>query len=168
MAADGVHSRCLLSQQDSPGAIERQRRQREKGAGSNSTEARTAWSRSLVETAMTIELTIEPLSSRQTWMQARIRLAGTTALSLAHGVHRADLATGIAPLSRSVSSSYQTTEVTPVTGIVERGSAYIPKTELGRRLVAIRGKAIRSGMKLLTADEIRAELARRRGEMSGC
>ena len=41
--------------------------------------------------------------------------------------------------------------------------SYMPRTELGRKLVELRNKGIRSGMKLLTISEINEELARRRG-----
>jgi hypothetical protein len=38
------------------------------------------------------------------------------------------------------------------------------KTELGRKLLAIRLQAIKNGLRLLTAEEILAEIRRRRGE----
>jgi hypothetical protein len=41
---------------------------------------------------------------------------------------------------------------------------YEPRTALGRRLWAIRQRIVASGTPLLSADEIEAELARRRGE----
>ena len=41
-----------------------------------------------------------------------------------------------------------------------------PKTDLSRELLAIREKAIASGMSLLTEDEIEREIAERRGERS--
>jgi hypothetical protein len=44
---------------------------------------------------------------------------------------------------------------------------FIPRTELGRRLLALRNKAIASGMRLLSADEILEEVRRRRGESEG-
>ena len=43
-------------------------------------------------------------------------------------------------------------------------SSYVPRTELGRRLLELRGNGIRSGMKLLTASDINEEVTRRRGE----
>lgn len=49
-----------------------------------------------------------------------------------------------------------------------QGGPYVPRTALGRSLVELRNKGIRSGMKLLTACEINEELARRRGEGSQC
>ena len=39
-----------------------------------------------------------------------------------------------------------------------------PKTELGKKLYALRMKAIASGMKLLSQDEVLEEVKRRRGE----
>ena len=40
----------------------------------------------------------------------------------------------------------------------------VSRSPLGRRLAALRDRAIRSGMKLLTADEVLEEVRRRRGE----
>lgn len=42
--------------------------------------------------------------------------------------------------------------------------AFVPKTALGKTLVALREAAIARGLPLLTADEISNEIARRRGE----
>lgn len=42
--------------------------------------------------------------------------------------------------------------------------AYAPKTPLGKKLMAIRERAIASGLRLLTEDEISDEIRRRRGE----
>ena len=42
---------------------------------------------------------------------------------------------------------------------------YVPKTALGKKLVALRNAAIANGMPLMTAEEISEELARRRGEI---
>lgn len=41
---------------------------------------------------------------------------------------------------------------------------YQPRTELGRRLIELRRAYIQSGGKLMTQDEILAEVRRRRGE----
>ena len=41
---------------------------------------------------------------------------------------------------------------------------FTPKTELGKKLYALRMKAIASGMKLLSQDEVLEEVRRRRGE----
>lgn len=41
---------------------------------------------------------------------------------------------------------------------------YMPKTPLGERLLAIRGKIVATGGTLLTRDEIEKEVAARRGE----
>ena len=43
-------------------------------------------------------------------------------------------------------------------------SSYVPKTELGRKLLELRNKAIRAGVGLLSAGEINEEVARRRGK----
>lgn len=56
--------------------------------------------------------------------------------------------------------SWQTTVVT-FSG--ERG-AFIPRTALGAKLLALRNRAVASGMQLLSEDEILDEVARRRGE----
>lgn len=45
-----------------------------------------------------------------------------------------------------------------------RESSYVPRTELGRRLVELRSKGIGSGIKLLTVRDINEEMTRRRGE----
>ncbi len=45
----------------------------------------------------------------------------------------------------------------------EAGS-YVPKTDLGRKLLALREAAIKDGMKLLTVDEIMQEIRYRRGQ----
>ena len=42
---------------------------------------------------------------------------------------------------------------------------FVPRTELGRKLLALRNQAIQAGMKLLTEDEILEEVRRRRGEV---
>lgn len=44
-------------------------------------------------------------------------------------------------------------------------TGFTPKTELGRRLYALRTKAVVAGMKLLSEDEVLAEVKRRRGEI---
>jgi hypothetical protein len=44
---------------------------------------------------------------------------------------------------------------------------FIPRTDLGKRLVALRNKAIAAGMLLLDEDEILEEVRRRRGEIEG-
>ena len=42
-----------------------------------------------------------------------------------------------------------------------------PRTELGKRLHALRNKAVSAGMKLLSEEEILDEVRRRQGEMEG-
>ena len=44
-----------------------------------------------------------------------------------------------------------------------RESEFVPKTELGKKLYALRMQAIASGMKLLSQDEVLEEVKRRRG-----
>jgi len=56
-------------------------------------------------------------------------------------------------------SSCQIAEVT----LVEPGIVF-PRTALGKRLADLRSRAIESGMKLLSKDEILEEIRRRRGE----
>lgn len=120
---------------------------------------------------MAINDTIEPLGGRQTWMQAQMWIAGAAALSLAdasHGVH--DPLNLAAPLPNpaynfSVSSTYQTAEVTPGFAATLPQRLYLPRTELGRKLLELRDRGIRSGMKLLTPAQIHDEIARRRGEL---
>ncbi len=108
----------------------------------------------------------ESLTTRQTWMQARILLAGTTALSFANVAHGAstDAAYPVIPFAYLISGSYQTTHMTPGFTETTQETSYEPRTELGRKLVELRARGIRSGMKLLTPAEISEEMARRRGE----
>lgn len=40
---------------------------------------------------------------------------------------------------------------------------FVPKTELGRRLLALRAEGVRSGVPPLSADELDREVAERRG-----
>jgi len=42
---------------------------------------------------------------------------------------------------------------------------FIPRTDLGQRLYALRTKAIAAGMKLLSEEEVLEEVKRRRGEI---
>jgi hypothetical protein len=44
-------------------------------------------------------------------------------------------------------------------------AVFVPKTEFGRKLLAIREAAIKEGMKLLTDDEVIAEVRARRGDV---
>lgn len=46
---------------------------------------------------------------------------------------------------------------------IEHEGSYVPRTELGRRLIELRNKGIRGGMKLLTRSEINEEVASLRG-----
>lgn len=58
-------------------------------------------------------------------------------------------------------STNQMTEVRPAEWV----GGFIPRTELGKRLVALRNKAIATGMRLLNEEEILEEVRRRRGEL---
>jgi hypothetical protein len=42
-------------------------------------------------------------------------------------------------------------------------ATYVPRTELGRRLLELRAKAVRAGMPLLSWEELEREVAERRG-----
>ena len=44
-------------------------------------------------------------------------------------------------------------------------TGFTPRTELGKRLYALRAKAVSSGMKLLSEEEVLEEVKRRRGEI---
>jgi hypothetical protein len=55
--------------------------------------------------------------------------------------------------------------VNDVSTAPERKAEFIPKTALVKKLVDIRRRAIASGMKLLSSDEILDEIHRRRGEV---
>lgn len=64
------------------------------------------------------------------------------------------------PVSGEKSTS-QATEVMPSHWEAE----FIPRTALGKTLVALRTQAIAAGMRLLTEDEVLEEVRRRRGEL---
>lgn len=49
--------------------------------------------------------------------------------------------------------------------VSEIAEGFVPRTPLGKQLLSLRNKAIRSGMKLLSADEVLEEVKRRRGEL---
>lgn len=66
------------------------------------------------------------------------------------------------PVGRERSTS-QATEM--ILSEWERESDFIARTALGKRLVALRTKAIAAGMRLLTEDEVLEEVRRRRGEL---
>jgi len=61
---------------------------------------------------------------------------------------------------REEEMSYRSTEIVAPEATVE----YVPRTPLGKKLLLLRNRAIRSGMRLLSADEILEEVKRRRGE----
>lgn len=66
------------------------------------------------------------------------------------------------PVGRERSTN-QTTEVRTTEWV----DGFIPRTDLGKQLVALRSKAIAAGMLLLDEDEILEEVRRRRGEIKG-
>lgn len=68
----------------------------------------------------------------------------------------------VLPVGRERSTN-QTTEVRTTEWV----GRFIPRTDLGKRLVALRSKAIAAGMLLLDEDEILEEVRRRRGEIEG-
>ena len=51
------------------------------------------------------------------------------------------------------------------TRLAEETGGFVPRTEFGKRLVAMRIKAIAAGMRLLSEDKILEEVNRRRGEL---
>ena len=57
--------------------------------------------------------------------------------------------------------TYRNTEII----FPEVTEAFVPRTPLGRKLLALRNQAIERGMKLLTEDEVLEEVRRRRGEL---
>jgi hypothetical protein len=66
------------------------------------------------------------------------------------------------PVGREKSTS-QATEM--ILSEWARESDFVARTALGKRLVALRAKAIAAGMRLLTEDEVLEEVKRRRGEI---
>jgi hypothetical protein len=64
------------------------------------------------------------------------------------------------PIGREKSTS-QATEIVPT----EWETGFIPRTALGKKLESLRTRAISSGMRLLTEDEVLEEVKRRRGEI---
>jgi hypothetical protein len=60
----------------------------------------------------------------------------------------------------------QLCEVTPLySSSPKRTKEPVPRTPLGKRLLALRRKAIEGGMRLLDQDEVLEEIRRRRGEV---
>lgn len=60
-------------------------------------------------------------------------------------------------------SSRTVTSFTPAPAV----SSFVSRTPLGKKLVEIRQRAILNGLRLLTEEEIRLEVERRRGESAG-
>lgn len=58
-------------------------------------------------------------------------------------------------------STFQASWVTPS----RWENHFVPKTELGKRLLDLRNRAIASGIRLLSEDEVLEEVRRRRGEI---
>ncbi|HAF49800.1 MAG TPA: hypothetical protein DCL04_01645 [Synergistaceae bacterium] len=68
----------------------------------------------------------------------------------------------MSPVSREKSTT-QVTEV--ITSKWETG--FTPHTVLGKKLIALRNKAIAAGVQLLSEEEVLEEVKRRRGELEG-
>ena len=74
------------------------------------------------------------------------------------------------PLPRMIRSDkvsvHETNGVLTMTPVVEADCPlFIPRTELVKRLFALRTKAVLAGMKLLSEEEVLEEVKRRRGEL---
>ncbi|MCL2010115.1 MAG: hypothetical protein FWG71_06160 [Synergistaceae bacterium] len=74
------------------------------------------------------------------------------------------------PLPRMIRSDkikiYETDEVITIAPVKEADySLFTPRTKLGKRLFALRTKAVHAGMKLLSEEEVLEEVKRRRGEL---
>ena len=74
------------------------------------------------------------------------------------------------PLTRMIRSDkvriHETDGVITMTPVEEVDcSLFTPRTELGKRLSALRTKAVLAGMKLLSEEEVLEEVKRRRGEL---
>ena len=68
----------------------------------------------------------------------------------------------VSPLPEEL-MSYRSTEVI----FPKVAETFVPRTALGRKLLSLRNRAIKEGMKLLSADEVLEEVKRRRGEIEG-
>lgn len=66
----------------------------------------------------------------------------------------------VLPIGNERSTS-TTTEVTASTWDI----GFVPRTALGERLMTLRAKAVASGMRLLSEEEVLEEVRRRRGEL---
>ncbi len=78
----------------------------------------------------------------------------------------------------SESSRLQMTPIHYILPIAERDSSrptvhaqlaesgFVPRTALGKRLLALRNKAIAAGLRLLNEEEVLEEIRRRRGELN--
>lgn len=62
---------------------------------------------------------------------------------------------------RKEESSYQITEVS----LSVESEGFTPRTPLGEKLLSLRNRAIASGMRLLSNDEVLEKIKRRRGEL---
>ena len=67
----------------------------------------------------------------------------------------------VLPVGREKSTS-QATKVIPS----HWETGFVPRTALGKRLIALRTKAVTAGMRLLTEEEVLVEVKRRRGEIA--
>ena len=61
-----------------------------------------------------------------------------------------------------ISTAKMTSNAT-VVSLAEWESAYVPRTPLGKKLLALRAKAVSAGMEILSEDEVLEEVRRRRG-----
>lgn len=68
----------------------------------------------------------------------------------------------ISPLEQE-RSTFQACRVTPS----RWESDFVPRTALGKKLLDLRNRAIASGIRLLSEDEVLEEVRRRRGEIEG-
>jgi hypothetical protein len=49
--------------------------------------------------------------------------------------------------------------------LLKEPKEFMPRTDLGKKLLSLRNQAIARGMRLLTEDEVLEEVKRRRGEI---
>jgi len=61
-----------------------------------------------------------------------------------------------------ISTARMTSNATVVT-LADCESAYVPRTPLGRKLLALRAKAVSAGVTLLNEEQVREEVRRRHG-----
>lgn len=112
---------------------------------------------------------IGELKAQESWK-------GTTLVGFAAASLTPFMPSGLAPLDNWNVNTHRQYEIQIVSNAVSHVTkleiksqasmpAYIPRTALGERLLALRNKAIANGMRLLSTDEVIEEVARRRGEI---